>query len=158
MRALIMLLQLHSSRATPSFLLLSLVSRLPLRTQERSLEPCVPPVTRRFSTVTRPPPADTRELAGALCAVSPRSPAHLRQIRESSLEPSVVSPWSPIHLRRIRESWSPVQPATKQHLPVTGEDGRFRNHPVYLAHYVAMLLSVWFMSCSNLVYDRNSSI
>ena len=88
--------------------------------------------------------------------VFPRSPVHLRQIRESSLEPSVVSPWSPIHLRRIRESWSPVQPATKQHLPVTGEDGIFRNHPVYLAHYVAMLLSVWFMSCSNLVYDRNS--
>ena len=94
----------------------------------------MPPVTRRFSTVTRPPPADTRELAGALCAVSPRSPAHLRRIRESSLEPCVpptsflhghpstsggyelarwspvcrlrrvVSPRSPVHLRRIRES------------------------------------------------------
>ena len=129
----------------------------------------MPPTTRRFSTVTRPPPADTRELAGALCAAYDASFFHGHPSTSGGYERArwspvyclrrVVSPRSPVHLRRIRESWSPVQPATKQHLPVTGEDGRFRNHPVYLAHYVAMLLSllsVWFMSCSNLVYDRNS--
>ena len=57
------------------------------------LEPCVPPMMRRFSTVTRPPPADMRELAGALCAAYDASFFHGHPSTSGRYE---IARWSPV--------------------------------------------------------------
>ena len=98
---------------------------------ESSLEPCVPPTTRRFSTVTRPPPSDTRELAGAQCTAYNASFLHGHPSTSSGYERArwspvyrlrrVVSPRSPVHLQRIRESSlePSVPPTTRRFSTVT---------------------------------------